>query len=85
MYKDKELFRKIEYFFVHEYDGESRMLTYIQWTSDVHTDRYRIKTFKGFDKCDFIEVEYIDRCVGFMRISGKFYVFNKKNQVAYVE
>ena len=85
MYEDKELFGKIKYFFVYEYDEESCMLTYIQWTSNVHTDRYHIKTFKGFDKHDFIEVEYIDQCVGFTRIGGKFYVFDKENQVTYVE
>jgi hypothetical protein len=85
MYEDKELFGKIEYFFVHEYLEELRMLAYIQWTSDVHIDRYRIKTFRGFGTHDFIDVEYVDRCVGFMRINDKFYIFDKENQVIYVE
>jgi hypothetical protein len=30
MYKDKELFEKIEYFFVHEFYKELCMLAYIQ-------------------------------------------------------
>lgn len=85
MYEDKELFGKIEYFFVHEFREEPRMLAYIQWTSDIHIDRYRIKTFRGFSKHDFIEVDYIDRCVGFMRLDDKFYIFDRENQATYIE
>ena len=83
MFEDKELYVKIQYFFVHKYLEEYRMLAYIQWTSDIHIDRYHIKTFNGFGKCEFIEVEYIDRCVGYMRIEDKFYVFDKENQAIY--
>ena len=85
MYEDKELFGKIKYFFVHEYHEELYMLAYIQWTSDVRIDRYHIKTFRGFTTHDFIEVEYIDRCVGFIRIDDKFYIFDKENQASYAE
>ena len=59
------------------------MLTYIQWISDIHIDRYYIKIFNKFGKYEFIEVEYIDCCVGFMRIRDKFYVFDKENQAIY--
>lgn len=83
MYEDKELFGKIEYFFVHEYLEEQYMLAYIQWTSDVHIDRYHIKTFNGFSRHDFIEVDHIDRCVGFIRIEDKFHIFDKEHQVVY--
>jgi hypothetical protein len=48
-------------------------------------DKYHIKTFNGFDRHAFIEVEYIDRCVGFMRIGNKFYIFDKENQAVYDE
>ncbi len=83
MYDDKELYGRIEYFFVHKYLEEQRMLAYIQWTSDIHINKYHVKTFQGFVKHDFIEAKYIDRCVGFMRIDDKFYVFDKENQVVY--
>lgn len=83
MYEDRELFGKIEYFFVHKYLEELHMLAYIQWTHDVHIDRCYIKTFRGFSKHDFIEVEYIDRCMGFIRINDKFYIFDKENQATY--
>lgn len=85
MYEDKELFGKIEYFFVHEFCEQLYMLAYIQWTSDINIDRYGIKTFKGFSKHDFIEVDYIDRCVGIIRIDDKFYIFDKENQATYIE
>lgn len=85
MYKDKELFGKIKYFFVHEFWKERYMLAYIQWTSDVHIDRYGIKRFREFGKHDFIKVDYIDRCVGIMRIGDIFYISNKENQAAYIE
>jgi hypothetical protein len=45
----------------------------------MYIDRYYIKIFKGFGKYDFIEVDYIDQYVGFMRIDDKFYIFDKKN------
>jgi hypothetical protein len=61
------------------------MLAYVQWTSDVHIDRYRIKSFKGFGIRNFIEVKHLDRCVGFVRINDNFYIFDKENQVDYVE
>ena len=83
MFEDKELYGMIQYFFVHKYLEKSRMLAYIQWTSDIHIDRYHIKTFNRFDKYEFIEVEYIDRCVDFIRIRDKFYVFDKENQAIY--
>ena len=56
------------------------MLTYIQWTRDIHIDKYHIMTFNRFGKYEFIEVEYIDRFMGFMRIRDKFYVFDKENK-----
>ncbi|GET00648.1 transposase domain-containing protein [Rhizophagus clarus] len=31
----------------------------------------------------YIDVEYIDRCVGFMRIENTFYILDKENQVVY--
>ena len=61
------------------------MLAYVQWTSDVHIYRYRIKSFKGFGIRNFIEVEHLDRCIGFVRINDNFYIFDKENQVDYVE
>ena len=83
MYSDKEVYGQIEYFFVHSYSGNQRMLAFIQWISEVYIDKYEAKRFQGFSNYDFIEVKYIDRCVGFMKIRDTFYIFDKENQVNY--
>ena len=36
MYSDKEVYGQIEYFFVHSYSGNQRMLAFIQWISEVY-------------------------------------------------
>lgn len=61
MFEDKELYGKIQYFFVHKYLEEYRMLAYIQWTSDIYIDRYHKTimkrrnngTMEKFIKCKF--------------------------------
>ena len=83
MYVNKELYGRVEYFFVHTFKGVERMLAYVQWTAEVHIDKYGNKTFNGYDTYDFIEVECIDRCVGFIRINNVYYIFDKENQVIY--
>ena len=59
------------------------MLAYIQWATEIHIDKYNNKTFNGYGAYEFIDVEFIDRCVGFMRINNIFYIFDKENQVIY--
>ena len=59
------------------------MFAFIQWISEVYIDKYGAKRFQGFSNYDFIEVNYIDKCIGFMRIRDTFYIFDKENQVNY--
>ena len=80
MYSDKKVYGQIEYFFVYSYSGNQQMLAFIQWISD---NKYGAKRFQGFINYDFIEVKYIGRCVGFIRIRDTFYIFDKENQVNY--
>jgi hypothetical protein len=48
MFEDKELYGKVQYFFVHKYLEEYHMLAYIcDIHIDIHIDRYHIKTFDG--------------------------------------
>ena len=79
-YSNKELYGKIEYFFVHSYLGLQRILAFIQWTSEVYIDKYGAKRFQGYSHYDFVEIKYIDRCIGFMRINDIFYIFDKKTK-----
>jgi hypothetical protein len=75
------MYGRIEYFFVHNYFSKPYMLAYIQWAENVHINKYNVKTFQGFGNYDFVEVQYIDRCVGFMRIDNNFVIFDKENQI----
>ncbi|GES92310.1 hypothetical protein GLOIN_2v1522244 [Rhizophagus clarus] len=81
MYEDLELYGRVEYFLVHTFQDVQRMLGFIQWTSNIHDDNYGIKTFYGYSSHSYIDVEYIDRCVSFMRIENTFYILDKENQV----
>jgi hypothetical protein len=83
MYEDLELYGRVEYFLVHTYRDVQRMLAFVQWTTNLRIDNFEIKTFYGYSSYSYIDVEYIDRCVGFMRIENTFYILDKENQVVY--
>jgi len=83
MYENLELYGRVEYFLVHTYQDVQQMLAYIQWTMHSYVDNFGIKTFDGYSNHSYINVEYIDRCVGFMRIENTFYILDKENQVTY--
>jgi hypothetical protein len=83
MYEDLELYGRVEYFLVHTYQNDPRMLAFIQWTTNLRVDNFENKTFNGYSSHSYIDVEYIDRCVGFMRIEDTFYILDKENQVVY--
>jgi len=58
------------------------MLAYIHWTNKIVSDQLGIKYFQGkSSKYGFIEISYIDRCVGFIAINNRTYIFDKENQV----
>jgi hypothetical protein len=57
MYEDLELYEKVEYFLVHTYENVQHMLAFIQWTTRLHVDDFGIKTFDGYSKHSYIDVE----------------------------
>ncbi|CAB5376047.1 unnamed protein product [Rhizophagus irregularis] len=80
--EDKELFGKIIFYLVHKHLGESRMLAYIHWSNKIINDQLDIKYFQGkSSKYGFIDISDIDRCVGFIELNNKIYIFDKENQV----
>ena len=83
MYENIESYGRVEYFLIHTYQNIQRMLAYIQWTSNLHIDNFGNKTFNGYGTNSYIDVEYIDRCVGIVRIENTFYILDKENQVVY--
>lgn len=80
--EDKELFGEIVFYLVHKHLGESRMLAYIHWSNKIINDQLGIKYFQGkSSKYGFIDISDIDRCVGFIELNNKIYIFDKENQV----
>ncbi|CAB5200844.1 unnamed protein product [Rhizophagus irregularis] len=80
--EDKELFGEIIFYLVHKHLGESRMLAYIHWSNKIINDQLGIKYFQGkSSKYGFIDISDIDRCVGFIELNNKIYIFDKENQV----
>jgi hypothetical protein len=67
---------------VHKHLGENRMLAYIHWSNKIINDQLGIKYFQGkSSKYGFIDISNIDRCVGFIELNNKIYIFDKENQV----
>ena len=81
--EDKELFGEIVFYLVHKFLDENRMLAYIHWTNKIVNDQLGVKYFQGkSSKYGFIDISDIDRCVGFIKINNRIYIFDKENQVA---
>ena len=58
------------------------MLAYIHWTNKIVSDQLNIKYFQGnSSKYGFIDISDIDRCVSFITLNNRTYIFDKKNQV----
>jgi hypothetical protein len=70
MYENLELYGKVEYYLIHTYQNVQRMLAYVQWIANLHIDNIGNKIFNGYSTSSYIDVEYIDRCVGFVRIEN---------------
>lgn len=67
---------------VHKFLGENRMLAYIHWTNKIVNDQLGVKYFQGkSSKYGFINISNIDRCVGFITLNNRTYIFDKENQV----
>jgi hypothetical protein len=66
--KSKEVikFATIKYFMVHNYNDRDHMLACVQFTKNVITDTYGLKSFEGFGSSKIIEIIGIDHCVSFI-------------------
>lgn len=83
MYENLELYGKVEYFLIHTYQNVQRMLAHVQWIANLHIDNIENKMFNGYSTNSYIDVEYIDKCVGLVRIENTFYILDMENQVVY--
>ena len=58
------------------------MLAYIHWTNKIVSDQLSTKYFQGkSSKYGFIDISDIDRCVGFITLNNRTYIFDKENQI----
>jgi hypothetical protein len=60
------------------------MLAYIHWSNKIINDQSALgaKYFQGkSSKYSFINISDIDRCVGFITLNNRTYIFDKENQV----
>ena len=71
---------EIEYYLVHNYLDSNHMLAYVR---NISIDHYGLKYFQDYDSYNFINVQYINRCIGFAKINDRIYIFDKQNQVFY--
>ena len=76
------MFGEIIFYFVHKLSDKNRMLAYIHWTNKIVNDQLGVKYFQGkSSKYGFINISDIDRCVGFITLNNRTYIFDKENQV----
>ena len=55
------------------------MLAYIQLTSKNIEDEYGCKYFTQYRSNEFIDIRYIDHCIGFAKIDNRYYIIDKEN------
>ncbi|RIA88388.1 hypothetical protein C1645_877423 [Glomus cerebriforme] len=80
--EDKELFGEIIFYLVHKLLDKNRMLAYIHWTNKIVNDQLGIKYFQGKSlKYGFIDISDIDRCVSFITLNNRTYIFDKDYQM----
>ncbi|CAG8558042.1 5689_t:CDS:2, partial [Racocetra persica] len=73
-----EFYGRVEYYFVHQFNGNAHMMAFIQWTQKFNEDEYGLKSFREFGIKQFIDVQVIDRCVGFLKYNNILFIIDKK-------
>src|ERR1051325_3079346 len=81
VFRVEEFYCCIEYFMVHGYKKNSRIVAYVQWTQQVSENEWGLKFFKGYGAKQFIDVCVIDRCIGFLKVENLYYIIDKKVEI----
>ncbi|CAG8704401.1 23008_t:CDS:2, partial [Gigaspora rosea] len=74
----QEFYGRVEYFFVHQFNGNTHMMAFIQWTQEINKDEYGLKSFRKFGIKQFMDVRVIDRCVEFFECNNILFIIDKK-------
>ena len=80
--KEEEIFGQIEYFMVHKYQDQERMLAYVRKIKKLEKSDENLKFFDSFGSLQFVEIIGIDRNVGFFEVPFKkrknyYYIIDK--------
>src|SRR3989337_1161653 len=74
----QEFYGRVEYYFVHQFNGDTHLMAFVQWTQNVMKDEYRLKYFREFGTKQFIDVRVIDRCIGFLKCENILFIIDKE-------
>ncbi|POG67634.1 hypothetical protein GLOIN_2v1644898 [Rhizophagus irregularis DAOM 181602=DAOM 197198] len=74
-----DIYGIVNYYLVHEFNHQVYMLAYVQLTSKIVEDEYGCKHFTQFRSKEFIDVRYLDHCIGFAKIDNRYYIIDKEN------
>lgn len=66
--QEEEIFGQIEYFMVHKFQSQERMLAYVRRTKKQEKNSANLKFFDGFGPLQYVEVIGVDRNVGFFEV-----------------
>ena len=69
--REEEIFGQVEYFMVHKFQDQERMLAYVRKTKKLEKSSANLKFFDSFGPLQYVEVIGIDRNVGFFEVSLK--------------
>src|SRR2546423_13401718 len=74
----QEFYGRVEYYFVHQLNGNTNLMAFVQWTQNVVEDEYGLKYFREFGVKQFIDVRVIDRCIGFLECGNILFIIDKE-------
>ena len=74
----QEFYGRVEYYFVHQFNGKTHLMAFVHWTQNVNEDEYGLKFFREFGIKQFIDVRVIDRCIGFLKCKNILFIIDKE-------
>ncbi|RHZ46686.1 hypothetical protein Glove_607g3 [Diversispora epigaea] len=81
-YYYEKLYREIEYFFLHKFQNRENMLAYIKVCNKIiKNEQLDFEYFTKFKTHEFIDIQIIDHCVGFLKLRNQYFIIDRDNEV----
>jgi len=80
---NKTFYGQVNYFFMYKFMDQENMLANIKWADKVSEDALGTIFFTSYGATQFINVNAIDRCIGFMKLGSKTYIIDKEYMEQY--